>query len=165
MKSNVLPFACVCGLLALTACSKNDNSASAAAPAAAAESNVVSVELTAGDSMKYNVAAITAKPGEEVHVSLTNVGTMPKAAMAHNFILLKKDADVKAFTDAAVSAAATDYIPASQSAEIIAHTKLLGPKQSDEITFTAPTEPGDYPYLCSFPAHYAAGMHGVLTVK
>ncbi|HRE82401.1 MAG TPA: plastocyanin/azurin family copper-binding protein, partial [Opitutaceae bacterium] len=48
---------------------------------------------------------------------------------------------------------------------VVAHTKLLGPKQSDEITFKVPSEPGDYPYVCSFPAHAMAGMKGVLVVK
>ena len=44
-------------------------------------------------------------------------------------------------------------------------TKLLGPKQTDTITFNAPSEPGEYPYICSFPAHLMAGMKGVLVVQ
>jgi azurin len=85
--------------------------------------------------------------------------------MAHNWVLLKKGVDGKAFSDAAVTATATDYIPAAQADQIIAHTKLLGAKQSDEITFKAPTEPGEYVFLCTFPAHYLTGMHGVMVVK
>jgi len=100
-----------------------------------------------------------------VKVSLTNMGSIPKAAMAHNWVLLKKGVEPKAFADAAVTAAATDYIPAAMADQIIAHTKLLGPKQSDEITFKAPTEPGEYHFLCSFPAHFLSGMTGVLVVK
>ena len=60
---------------------------------------------------------------------------------------------------------ATEYVPASKADQVIAHTKLLGPKQSDEITFKMPTEPGEYVFLCSFPAHYLTGMHGVIIVK
>ncbi len=67
--------------------------------------------------------------------------------------------------DAAVMAAATDYFPAAKADQSIAHTKMLGPKQSDEIAFTAPSEPGEYPFICSFPAHYLAGMKGVMVVK
>src|SRR3954453_20625392 len=48
------------------------------------------VELTGNDLMKYNVTAISAKPGELLHVKLKNAGTLPKAAMAHNFILLAR---------------------------------------------------------------------------
>ena len=36
--------------------------------------------------------------------------------------------------------------------------------ESDTVTFDAPAEPGAYPYLCSFPGHFAL-MQGVLTVK
>ena len=96
---------------------------------------------------------------------LTNMGSTPKAAMAHNWVLLKKGVEGKAFVDAAVTAAATDYIPAALADQIIAHTKLLGPKQSEEVSFKAPAEAGEYHFLCSFPGHFAAGMTGVLVVK
>ena len=96
---------------------------------------------------------------------MTNTGTLPKAVMGHNFVLLAKGTDEKAFANAAVAAAASDYIPSSMAGNIIAHTKLLGAKQSDEITFKAPTEPGEYVFMCSFPAHYLTGMKGVFVVQ
>jgi azurin len=157
-----------CGLV-LAGCGKNGGSAASApaasAPASETANAVVSVDLTANDSMKYSLNRIEAKPGQEIKVTFTNTGTMPKQAMAHNFIVLKKGVDPKEFVNAALGAVATDYIPASMADKIIAHTKLLGPKQSDEITFNAPTEPGEYTFLCSFPAHFLTGMHGVLVVQ
>ena len=42
---------------------------------------------------------------------------------------------------------------------------LLGPNETGEVTFQAPTEPGEYPFLCTFPAHCSIGMKGVLIVK
>lgn len=124
-----------------------------------------SFELTANDSMKFNLARLEVTAGQDVTVSLTNMGNMPKVAMGHNWVLLKKEVDIKAFNDAAIMAAATDYVPAALASQVIAHTKLLGPKQSDEVKFKAPTEPGEYVYLCTFPAHYLSGMKGVLVVK
>ena len=150
------------GSLVLAGCGKKEETA---APVAAAESAVATFEFTANDSMKFNVTRIEAKAGQDVKVILTNMGSMPKAAMAHNWVLLKKGSDAKAFVGAAVMAAATEYIPAASADQILAHTKLLGPKQSDEITFKAPTEPGEYVFLCSFPAHFLSGMTGVLVVK
>jgi azurin len=85
--------------------------------------------------------------------------------MGHNWVLLKAGSDVAAFDSAAVNAKDTGYIPPALKDEIIAHIDLLGPRKSGEAEFTVPTVPGDYPYLCTFPAHYQVGMKGVLTVK
>jgi azurin len=66
----------------------------------------------------------------------------------------------------AMKATTTDYVPTDDETkkEVIAHTKLVGGGESDTITFTAPKEPGAYPYICSFPGHFAL-MQGVFTVK
>jgi azurin len=85
--------------------------------------------------------------------------------MAHNWILLKQGSDPAAFASAAVTHQAEDYLPPDLAGEVLAHTRLLGPQQSDTITFKAPAEPGEYPFLCSFPAHYLTGMKGVLVVR
>lgn len=150
--------------LVFSGCGKQATSA-ASAPGANAAAAVATFEFTANDSMKFNLSRVEVTAGQDVKVILTNMGNMPKAAMAHNWVLLKKGADVKTFVDAAVTAAATEYIPAALADQVLAKTKLLGPKQSDEITFKAPTEPGEYTFVCSFPAHYLSGMHGVLVVK
>jgi azurin len=161
-------------VLALAGCGKKEEAPAATAaapapvavtPAAPATPAPAVIEITANDSMKFNLARFEVAAGQEVKITLTNMGTMPKAAMGHNLVVLKKDVDVKAFADAAVMAGATDYVPAAKADQVIAHTKLLGPKQSDEITFKAPAEAGEYPFLCSFPAHYLTGMKGVMVVK
>ena len=158
-KNLLLPVLASC--LILAGCGKNEE---AAAPAAAASASA-SFDFTANDTMKYNLTRIEVKAGQDVTVTLTNMGSVPKAAMAHNWILLKKGSDPKAFADAAVTAAAADYMPAQLADQVIAYTKLLGPKQSDEIKFKAPSEPGEYHFLCSFPAHFLSGMTGVMVVK
>lgn len=166
MKIHTLTLTLVAGALLLAGCGKKDDAAaSGGANAAASASAVATLELTANDSMKFNVTRFEVKAGQDVKVILTNIGSLPKQTMGHNFVLLKKGADVEAFDKAAITAAATDYIPANMQDQIIAHTKLLGAKQTDEIAFKAPTEPGEYVFLCSFPAHYQAGMKGVVVVK
>jgi azurin len=163
MKNNPLILSLCAVSLLLAGCGKKNESA--ATPAVAANAAAAPVEFTANDSMKYNLTRFEVKAGQEVTLSLTNMGNMVKAAMAHNWVLLKKGADAKAFADAAVMAAATDYMPPALADQVIAHTKMLGPKQTDEIKFTAPTEPGEYVFLCTFPAHFVAGMTGVMVVK
>jgi azurin len=51
------------------------------------------------------------------------------------------------------------------SEQIIAHTEMAAQGETVEVTFTVPEETGEYPYLCSFPAHYSAGMKGMLNVQ
>jgi azurin len=124
---------------------------------APAVSNVV--ELTANDQMKYDKIELHVKANEKVTLTLKNIGKVPKESMGHNFILLKDGTDLAAFAKEAI--AAPDHIPASDTA-IIAHTKLLGPGESDTIEFTLPA--GQYVYICSFPGHYMS-MTGILTAE
>ena len=75
----------------LAGCGKSDSS-SANAPAAPGADTATSgavVEITANDSMKYSLLRIEAKAGQEIKISLTNTGTMPKAVMGHNLVVLK----------------------------------------------------------------------------
>jgi azurin len=170
-----LTLSLIAGALLLAGCGKQEAAAPAATTPAPAAANApaaaptpaagASLEITANDAMKFSLTRFEVAAGQQVKIVFRNIGTMPKQAMGHNLVILKKDADVKAFADAAVTAAAADYFPAAKADMVIAHTKLLGPKQSDEITFTAPSEPGEYPFICSFPAHYIAGMRGVMVVK
>lgn len=117
------------------------------------------IELTANDQLKFDKIELHVKANEKVTLTLKNIGTMPKESMGHNFILLKDGTDLAGFAAEAVSA--PDHIPANNAA-ILAHTKLLGPGESDTIEFTVPA--GSYTYICSFPGHYMT-MTGVLTAE
>lgn len=134
----------------------------AAAPAAPAAVRVI--EITANDTMKYNLTTIEAKAGETIKIVLTNTGTLPKEAMGHNLVVLKPGTDGAAFCAAAMTAKATEYVPESLKDQVVAHTALLGPRKSEEIILKD-LKAGEYPYVCSFPAHFAVGMKGVLIVK
>lgn len=114
--------------------------------------------------MKFSLTTIEAKAGETIKIVLVNNGTLPKEAMGHNLVVLKPGTDGAAFSAAAMTAKATDYIPDSLKAQVVAHTALLGPKKSDEIVLKD-LKAGEYPFVCSFPAHFAVGMKGMLIVK
>ncbi len=123
------------------------------------------VEITGGDDMKFSVTSIQAKPGETLHIVLKNVGAVPKIAMAHNFVALKAGVDAAKFSQDAMTARETDYVPAAGKADVLASTALAGPGETVEVTFKVPAKAGAYPYLCTFPGHFAAGMKGEITVK
>ena len=136
-----------------------------AKPGAAAAKGVRTIEIIGTEDMKFSLATITAKPGEQLRVRLTSKGAMPKIAMAHNFVLLNKGASVVEFATAAMNARATDFVPADKKADVLAATGLAGAGETVEVTFKVPAATGDYPYICSFPGHFQAGMRGTLTVK
>ena len=85
--------------------------------------------------------------------------------MLHNFVLCApgKGQDVGAAALAlGIEGAAKSYVP--DSADVLFHTSVVQPETSDTIYFIAPTTPGDYDYICSFPGH-AALMKGILRVE
>ena len=128
-----------------------------------AEGEVAEVLINGNDQMKYDVEKFEVKAGQKVKLTLKNVGMLPKAAMGHNFVLLKAGTDVTAFAMEAMKFPKKEYLPDSMKGAIIVHTKQLGPDESHTIEFTAPA-PGKYDYICTFPGHYAL-MKGVMTVK
>ena len=115
--------------------------------------------------MTYSRPTITARPGERLKVRLVSMGQLPRTVMTHNWILLAMGKDPKAFADAAALTPATGYIPAALKSQILVQVDMVGPGEHAEIVFTAPSKPGSYPYLCTFAAHFAAGMSGTLIVK
>ena len=126
---------------------------------------VKSVNIEGLDKMRYSVEQITVSPGQKVKVTLKTVSNLPPAQMSHNFVLLKKDADPSAFINDGLGYPNNAYIDDSWSDEIIAKTKLLGAGESQTIEFTAPSEKGQYTYVCTFPGHFQAGMKGKLIVQ
>ncbi len=123
------------------------------------------VEMTADDQMKFSVTEFDVEHGQKVMVTLKNIGTSPKASMGHNFVALQKNVNWNAYVEGASMDAAHDYVPPASAKDVIAYTKLLGPEESDSVTFTAPFVPGNYDFVCSFPGHATQGMKGTMIVK
>lgn len=122
------------------------------------------IEIKGVDQMKFSVESITAKPGEKLTVKLYVDTKLPPAAMSHNFVLLKKGVDLRAYAMASAKHKDNDYLDPSKQDQVIAATKMGTGGQTVEVTFDAPTEPGDYEYVCTFPGHFMK-MKGILTVK
>jgi len=161
------------GFLAITSCGKKETTPAdqtqttesstegEAAPVTSTEENVLIIE--GNDQMQFNTNELHAVAGKPIKLTLKHVGKIPKEAMGHNLVILKEGTDEAAFALKANDAAATDYIPESEKASIIAHTRLLGGGEEDTIEFTIDKK-GTYKYICSFPGHVAM-MKGVLIVE
>lgn len=119
------------------------------------------IQLEGSDNMKFDKDLFRIKAGEEVQLTLKNVGELPVESMGHNVVILVPGTDVAAFGGEAAKAA--DHIPATFTSSIVAHTKLLGPGEEDTITFTV-DEPGIYEFVCSFPGHWGT-MRGKIVAE
>ena len=126
---------------------------------------VKKITVTGNDTMQFDLKSFEVKAGDTVELTFKNVGKIPKIAMGHNLVVLKKGISAVAFGQKAMGAGAnaTNALPDSVKGDTIASTKLLGPDESETITFTAP-EAGDYEYVCTFPGHFAL-MRGVMKVN
>lgn len=122
-------------------------------------------EITYKGNTYYVLEGFTAQAGQKVTVNLKTISDLPATAMAHNWLLLAPDADPAAFAQASQSAKEHDYVAPDMEDKWIADTGLVGGGESKSVTFTAPEEAGDYEYICTFPAHFTAGMRGTMTVE
>jgi azurin len=151
---------CLCALLSLVV-----SSSIAASSGARPEATARVIQIEVGDTMKFIPAAIQAGPGELIRVVIKHVGQMPKIAMGHNFVLLKKGIDPKGVAETCASSRETEFISPSVRHQMLVTTKLVGPGETADATFVTPIERGAYTFICTFPGHFALGMKGILTIK
>lgn len=109
--------------------------------------------------LKFDVEKLEVKAGSHVKLVFNN-----NDDMLHNCVITKPGA-ANAVGDAALklnlNGPKMNYVP--NTTNVLFHTNILQPETSETIYFTAPTEPGDYQFVCSFPGHSSL-MQGTLKV-
>jgi len=123
----------------------------------------IEVRLTpVGNEMRYEQTEFTVSPGQTVTIIFENTAT--SEAMQHNVVVLNSNDDAVAqrVGMAGLAAAATGYVPEDEA--ILANTEMAKPGETTQVTFTAPTEPGTYRYICTFPGHFTL-MQGNMIVQ
>lgn len=123
------------------------------------------IEVTGNDYLRFDVNEIRAKAGETIRIVFKVKSSMPADAMSHNLVIVNPDISMDEFIRESMMAKNNEYIAVAFEDQLIATTAMIGGGRTTEITFTVPEEPGKYPYVCTFPGHYAAGMTGVLIVE
>jgi putative heme-binding domain-containing protein len=121
-----------------------------------------SVTVEAGKNLSYTVRSFMARPGEPIHLTFMNPDVVP-----HNWALIKpgtlsRVGDLVNKIVAEPDAASRHYIPRSD--DVLVYTDIVGPQDQFSVFFRAPTTPGRYPYLCTFPGHWMV-MNGEMIVK
>ncbi len=116
---------------------------------------------TVEEEMRYDVPYFAVEAGRSVQIVLQNEDLMP-----HNLVIttpgnLQKVAEEGLAVGPQGVDGGKPYVP--NSSDVLHATKMVQPHQKDRLTITAPTEPGEYPYVCTFPRHWMR-MYGVMIV-
>lgn len=115
---------------------------------------------TIPERMMYDTKELTVKAGKKIELLFANPDFMP-----HNILLLQPGTeDAVAMEAMALGAKGFEMQFIPENDNIIWASKLLDNGQEETIEFNAPTKPGAYPYICSFPGHHVI-MRGILHVK
>jgi len=117
------------------------------------------IKLGTVPGLKFDLETITVKAGAKVKLIFNN-----NDDMLHNMVITIPGAVDKvgeAAMKLGLGGEKAFYVP--NSSDVLFHTKLLGPAETETIYFTAPDKPGKYPFVCTYPGHYLM-MRGVLVV-
>ena len=112
--------------------------------------------------MKFTESTITARRGQRVELTLNNTDDMP-----HNIVIFRRGSMAEYEKELFGSlnepnAQLRGFVP--DSPNVLVASRLLNAGESTVVTFDAPNEPGEYPFVCSFPGHWAT-MRGVLRIE
>lgn len=116
---------------------------------------------TIEEEMRYDVPYFAVEAGRPVQVVLVNEDLMP-----HNLVIATPG-DLQEVAELGFAAGPNggmdgkQYVPKTD--KVLYATQMVPPAKSERLTFTAPTEPGQYPYVCTFPRHWMR-MYGVMLV-
>jgi putative heme-binding domain-containing protein len=116
---------------------------------------------TVPDQMLFDQERLVVQAGKPVQIVFENNDIMP-----HNLVItqpgaLEEVGTLAEATGTQPGALERHYVPASP--KILASSQLLPPRGSQKLDLIAPTNPGVYPYVCTYPGHWRR-MYGALYV-
>ena len=132
---------------------------------ARAELNELGVRVirigTIFEKMTFDKETIAVQAGKPVEFILDNSDLMP-----HNFVITQPGSleEIGLISEANAQQpgfAERNFVP--DSPKILLASKLLQPRDTQKLSFTAPAKAGVYPYVCTYPGHWRR-MYGALYV-
>jgi azurin len=121
----------------------------------------VVVIRTLREQMQYDIKYFVVQAGKPVEVTLENADAMP-----HNLVITLPGAMQEVAVQAGSMPPPMDdskkaYIP--DNPKVLDSLSMVQPEESATMTFTAPREPGEYDFVCTFPGHWVR-MYGVMLI-
>ena len=132
-----------------------------------AQRNLKTVRISCmPERMMYTVNQFAVTTGQPVKIVFTNPD-----ATDHNLVIVKPGALAEVGMAANAMArdpknANSDFIPEEKRDLILQASPMIGPTRKSQVhvlRFNAPTEPGIYPFVCTFPGHWVV-MKGDIVV-
>ncbi|WP_209330438.1 plastocyanin/azurin family copper-binding protein [Lunatimonas salinarum] len=114
------------------------------------------------EQMKFDLDTFAVKAGKKIILELDN-----RDGMQHNLLILRPNSlqKVGEAADAMLrdpKASEKHYVP--EMPEVLFATEMLAPNEVYTLKFTAPSQPGYYPFVCTFPGHWRM-MNGIMVVE
>src|SRR5260370_34845042 len=111
--------------------------------------------------MLFDKERIVVKAGRPIEVIFENTDLMP-----HNLVVIRPGSleeigNLAETTATQPGALERHYVP--KSPKVLFASRLLPPRDVQKLSFPAPTHPGVYPYVCTYPGHWRR-MYGALYV-
>ena len=119
----------------------------------------VTITIATRPGLKFDVEGFDVAAGSRVQLVFNN-----NDDMLHNLVITKPGTAMQigqAAIQLGLQGHEMGYVP--ESDDVLFHTGLLEPETAETLYFTAPTEPGTYAFVCTFPGH-AATMQGTIRV-
>ena len=123
--------------------------------------SIQAVEIRMGvkPGLKFDVPAFHVQPSTKVTLTFKN-----NDEMMHNIVFTqpgKRMLVVEAAIAMGAEGLEKHFVPGDPS--VLAATPIVQPGQVYVLEFNSPSEPGEYPYVCTFPGHGFV-MHGTMFV-
>ena len=119
----------------------------------------ITINMGTKPGLEFDPAQVQVKAGSRVKLVFNNVDDM-----LHNLVVVMPGTAIEVGEEAmkmGLEGQQKNYIP--NTPKVLANTVLLQPNTSETIYFIAPTEPGEYTYVCTVPGHFYT-MQGTLKV-
>ena len=118
---------------------------------------------TVREQMRYDITQLVVEAGKPFEIILENMD-----GMAHNLVVVKpgqrkKVAEsVQTNLPTKLDKKGRAYVP-DNDPDVLGATRMVEASQKETMRMTAPAEPGEYEYVCTFPGHWQI-MWGKLSV-
>lgn len=117
------------------------------------------ITISAAEGMTFDVTDFEVQAGSRVKIVFNN-----PTDLMHNLLIVQPgqlENVAQSALNMGLQGPQRGYVPESDN--VLYHTSLLEVGESESIFFTAPEQPDDYPYVCTFPGHWQT-MQGIMTV-